>query len=218
MCSESIHCINFVILHSSQDCAHGIQSYQKAKWWKSLSKRTKIVTQQRVCALKSGWIPLLWKTILPKYVLFILCFPCSWKGCVFWPRWEGHPGVIEDFSTKGCTATALGLCVAFGKGSVTCAIPLTWRIICKEQIHKTSTILEHWDVLLLHKPQQDMHTCIENYKNLPCKIIRKMMLLALALCQREGLMTNGFLVSKETVVLRRWERWKPKIWFYQTSW
>ena len=79
-----------------------------------------------------------WKTILPKYVLFILCFPCSWKGCVFWPRWEGHPGVIEDFSTQGCTATALGLCVAFGKGSVTCAIPLTWRIICKEQIHKSS--------------------------------------------------------------------------------
>ena len=28
---------------------------------------------------------------------------------------------------------------------------------------------------------------------------------------------NEFLVSKETVVLRRWERSKTKIWFYQTS-
>jgi len=28
---------------------------------------------------------------------------------------------------------------------------------------------------------------------------------------------HGFLVSKETVVLRRWERSKQKVWFYQTS-
>ena len=30
-------------------------------------------------------------------------------------------------------------------------------------------------------------------------------------------LVNGFLVSKETVVLRRWERSKQKFWFYQTS-
>ena len=30
-------------------------------------------------------------------------------------------------------------------------------------------------------------------------------------------MLNGFLVSKETVVLRRWGRSKQKFWFYQTS-
>ena len=33
-----------------------------------------------------------------------------------------------------------------------------------------------------------------------------------------GGFTFGFRVSKETVVLRRWERSKQKFWFYQTSW
>ena len=32
----------------------------------------------------------------------------------------------------------------------------------------------------------------------------------------DALLLNGFLVSKETVVLRQWES-ETKIWFYQTS-
>ena len=73
---------------------------------------------------------------LPKYIFLILSFSCSRKRRVFWPGGKRHPGVIEDFSTKRCPTTALGLSVAFGKSSITCTISLAWRVVCKERDRK----------------------------------------------------------------------------------